>query len=343
MKAPGKKDKIKQNSAILATGSPVARNIVFLVAPCFELLDLAGPFSVFAEANGVSGTKEYALHVVSTSEEVVLVSSAGIPILSQHSYREFSKPIDTLLIIGGRGAMRPYNKDVLRWIQKRQSWVRRIGSICTGAFLLAATGLLDGRKVTTHWQRCDQLSREYPNINVKKDPIFLKDGPFYSSAGITAGIDLSLALVEEDMGMQVASQVARVLVLYLRRPGGQAQFSDLLSESNLVDDDALRDLPAWVRGRMTKNLPVAKLARQVSMSPRTFARRFANAFHQTPAAWVRNMRAEAAKTLLDEPGSTLSVVAKRCGLKSVAALNKEFTLQFGVTPKEYKERLASPL
>ena len=176
---------------------------------------------------------------------------------------------------------------------------------------------------------------------MKKDPIFVKDGPFYSSAGVTAGIDLSLALVEEDLGVRIAGQVARVLVLYLRRPGGQAQFSDLISESGTVTDNALRDLPAWVRGRMARGLSVRTLARQVSMSPRTFARRFASEFHQTPASWVRKMRAEGAKTLLQEPGSTLSVVARRCGFRSVAALRNEFILQFGTTPKEYKLRLGS--
>jgi transcriptional regulator GlxA family with amidase domain len=332
----------QQNPAILVIEAcPVTRNVVFLVAPPFELLDLTGPYSVFAEANAASGSREYALQVVSTSQDEALMSTAGLSLTSQYFYQNFRRPIDTLLVIGGRGAMRPYNEDVLRWIRTRQGRIRRLGSVCIGAFLLAATGLLDGRMATTHWQCCDQFSHEYPNIDVKKDPIFVKDGPFYSSAGVTAGIDLSLALVEEDLGVRIAGQVARVLVLYLRRPGGQAQFSDLISESGTVTDNALRDLPAWVRGRMARGLSVRTLARQVSMSPRTFARRFASEFHQTPASWVRKMRAEGAKTLLQEPGSTLSVVARRCGFRSVAALRNEFILQFGTTPKEYKLRLGS--
>ena len=237
--------------------------------------------------------------------------------------------------------MRAYNKDVLLWMRARKERIRRLGSVCTGAFLLAATGLLDGRRATTHWQNCDQLSREYPKIDVKKDPIFIKDGPFYSSAGITAGVDLALALVEEDLGLQIAGLVARVLVLYLRRPGGQAQFSDLLAEGNTGTDDALRGLPALVRGSMARDLSVKALARQVSMSPRTFARRFTDAFQETPASWVRKMRAEGAKTLLQEPGSTLSVVARRCGFRSVTALRHEFVRQFGTTPKEYKMRLGA--
>ena len=314
------------------------RNIAFLVAPPFELLDLTGPYSVFAEANALSGRSEYALHVVSTKREGALTSSAGLSVASQHYYQEFTKPVDTLLVIGGRGAMRPHDKNLLSWIRARHVRSRRTGSVCTGAFLLAATGLLQGRKVTTHWQNCDQLSREYPGIDVQRDPIFVRDGPFYSSAGITAGIDLSLALVEEDLGTQIASAIARVLVLYLRRPGGQAQFSDLIREEGGGTDGGLRDLPAWVRGRMTRDLSVPALARQVSMSPRTFARRFTAAFHQTPASWIRKTRAELAKTLLQEPHSTFRLVAQRCGFRDVAALRNEFILQFGTTPKEYKLR-----
>ncbi len=317
------------------------RNIVFLVAPPFELLDLTGPYSVFSEANAASGKNEYAPQIVSTTRDQFLASTAGLAVVSQHYYQEFRKPIDTLLVVGGRGAMRAYNKDVLLWMRARKERIRRLGSVCTGAFLLAATGLLDGRRATTHWQNCDQLSREYPKIDVKKDPIFIKDGPFYSSAGITAGVDLALALVEEDLGLQIAGLVARVLVLYLRRPGGQAQFSDLLAEGNTGTDDALRGLPALVRGSMARDLSVKALARQVSMSPRTFARRFTDAFQETPASWVRKMRAEGAKTLLQEPGSTLSVVARRCGFRSVTALRHEFVRQFGTTPKEYKMRLGA--
>ena len=317
------------------------RNIVFLVAPPFELLDLTGPYSVFSEANAASGRSEYVPQIVSTNREQSLKSTAGLSVTSQHYYQDFTKSIDTLLVIGGRGAMRPYDTGVLRWMRTRQERIRRVGSVCTGAFLLAETGLLDGRKATTHWQKCDQLSREYPNIHVKRDPIFIKDGPFYTSAGITAGIDLSLALVEEDLGIQIAGLIARVLVLYLRRPGGQAQFSDLLTEGSTGADEALRGLPAWVRGRMAWDLSVEVLARQVSMSPRTFARRFTAAFQETPASWVRKIRAEGAKTLLQEPGSTLSVVARRCGFRSVAALRHEFVVQFGTTPKEYKVRLGA--
>ncbi len=317
------------------------RNIVFLVAPPFELLDLTGPYSVFAEANACAAKSEYALHVVSTTPDKFLPSTAGLSVASQLYYEEFRSPIDTLLVVGGPGAMRPYDKDVVRWIYTRRGRIRRFGSVCTGAFLLAATGLLDGRRATTHWQKCDQLLREYPTLDVKSDPIFVKAGPFYSSAGITAGIDLSLALVEEDLGVKIASYVARVLVLYLRRPGGQTQFSDLLAEADNGTDEALRGLPAWVRGRLARDLSVTALARQVSMSPRTFARRFAATFRDTPASWVRKMRVEGAKTLLQEPGSTPFLVARRCGFRNATALRNAFVVQFGTTPKEYKLRLGA--
>ncbi len=325
----------------MVRGSPLTRNIVFLIAPPFELLDLTGPYTVFAEANAVRKTKGYALHAVSTTREHALASTAGLSFSGHKYYRDFRKPIDTLLVVGGSGAMRPHNEDVLEWIRARQGRVRRLGSVCTGAFLLAATGLLDGRKATTHWQCWDQLAQEYPEIDVKKNPIFVKDGPFYSSAGISAGIDLSLALVEEDFGVRIASAVARVLVLYLRRPGGQAQFSELIAESGTGEEEAFRGLPAWVRGSLARDLSVNALARQAVMSPRTFARRFAAEFAQTPASWVRKMRVEGAKTLLQEPGLSLAAVAKRCGFSSAAALRSEFVDQLGTTPKEYKMRLGS--
>lgn len=317
------------------------RNIVFLVAPPFQLLDLTGPYSVFAEANTASGKSDYTLQIVSTTRDDSLASTAGLSVTSQHYYQDFKQPIDTLLIVGGQGAMRPYDEDVLGWVSAKQRRIRRLGSVCTGAFLLAATGLLDGRKATTHWQNCEQLSREYPKIHVEKDLIFVRDGPIYSSAGITAGIDLALALVEEDLGLQIASLIARVLVLYLRRPGGQAQFSDLVLGHDTPHDEGLRGLPAWVRGQMARDLSVGALARRVSMSPRTFARRFAAAFHETPASWVRRMRVEGAKTLLQEPRVKLSVVARRCGFRTVTSLRNEFVLQCGITPNDYKARLGS--
>ena len=317
----------------------MTRNVVFLVAPPFELLDLTGPFSVFTEANVALKRRAYSLRVISTTREEALVSSAGLSLTPQAYYKDFSKPIDTLLVIGGPGAMGPYNEDLLQWIRTRRERVRRFASVCTGAFLLAATGLLEGRKATTHWQCWDRFATQYPGIDVQRDPIFVKDGPFYTSAGISAGVDLSLALVEEDVGTSIASSIARLLVLYLRRPGGQAQFSDLVSDSGTVTDNLLKDLPAWVRARMARDLSVGSLARQVSMSPRTFARRFAAQVHQTPAAWVRRMRVEGAKTLLQEPGAELAIVARRCGFRSVTALRDAFVRQYGTTPKEYRRRL----
>ena len=288
----------------------MTKNVVFMVPPPFQLLDLTGPFCVFAEANAALKTRAYSLQIVSTTEAQGLVSSGGLSVNSHEYYRDFRKAIDTLLVIGGWGAMGPYNQDVLEWIRTRSGRIRRLASVCTGAFMLAATGLLEGRKATTHWQCWDQFADKYPGIDVQRGPIFVKDGPFYTSAGVTTGIDLSLALVEEDFGSHIATSIARLLVLYLRRPGGQPQFSDLISESDMVPDNLLKDLPAWVRARMARDLSISALARQVSMSPRTFAIRFATQFHQTPAAWVRKMRVEGAKTLLEEPGAELSFCRK---------------------------------
>src|ERR1700678_3909471 len=204
------------------------------------------------------------------------------------------------MVAGGRGVeAAAADPVIIDWVQLRAKRARRVASVCTGAFLLAASGLLDGRRVATHWRYCDLFLSRFKKLKVERDPIFLKDGKFYTTAGVSAGIDLALALVEEDLGHSVAATIAREIVLFLRRPGSQAQYSVLLAQQEEVDDKRMRDLPSWARSSLTRKLDVNTLARVVAMSPRTFARQFQSEFGTTPAKWVQSLRVEAARQHLE--------------------------------------------
>src|SRR6059058_1741583 len=256
------------------------RRIVFVAAPGTEILDLVGPLQVFARAAEMFGKQNpgsppiYSVEVISASSQRSLVTNCGVRITAHKTFREVRGKIDTILVAGGNAIEQDeINTDVVRWLKKISGRVRRIGSVCTGAMLLARAGLLDGRRATTHWNWCEVLVRRAPRAEVDPDPIFVRDENVYTSAGVTAGMDLALALVEEDHGSRLALQVARNLVLYLRRPGGQSQFSAALS-LQATDRKPLRELEAWVLEHLDKPLTVPDLAQHLAMSPRNFARVF---------------------------------------------------------------------
>ncbi|MGH7603264.1 MAG: GlxA family transcriptional regulator, partial [Gemmatimonadaceae bacterium] len=209
--------------------------------------------------------------------------------------------------------------------------------VCTGALLLAEAGLLDGKKATTHWKYCEMLASRYPDIDVNPDPIFVRDGNVYTSAGVTAGMDLSLALVEEDHGSRLALEVARDFVLYLRRPGGQAQFSTALSMQS-TDRDPFQELVPWVLDNLTKELTVSALAEHASMSPRNFARVFTKEMRSTPALFVERLRVEAARRRLEESRHGLKAIAAECGFKTVSSMRSAFQRLLGAPPSQYRER-----
>jgi transcriptional regulator GlxA family with amidase domain len=213
--------------------------------------------------------------------------------------------------------------------------------VCTGAFLLARAGLLDGRRVTTHWNACAALARHYPSLKVEPDPIFVRDGNVYTSAGVTAGIDLALALVEEDLGREVALAVARDLVLFIRRPGGQAQFSAGLA-GQAATRPGVRELQAWIADHLDGDLSVPALAERAFMSPRNFARVFSREVGVTPAAYVESLRLERARTLLETSELQLDEIALRCGFGTVETLRRVFGRRLGVNPNAYRSRFASP-
>jgi transcriptional regulator GlxA family with amidase domain len=219
--------------------------------------------------------------------------------------------------------------------------VRRIGSVCSGAFILAEAGLLDGRRATTHWGWCKELAQRYPRVKVDPDPIFVRDGSIYTSAGVTAGMDLALALVEEDHGRELALRVARQLVLFLRRPGGQSQFSAQLAVQ-AADREPLRELQAWIADHLNQDLSVEALADRVAMSPRNFARVFSREVGVTPARFVEQARVEAARRRLEESAHGVDAIASQCGFGTAESMRRAFLRRLHVPPSAYRHRFASP-
>jgi transcriptional regulator GlxA family with amidase domain len=313
------------------------RHVGFLVVSPFEQLDLVGPSAVFSYPRQ-AGLPAYEMHILSAIKGTSVISSGGLTIGPAISYAESNKPLDTLLVIGGPGSLVPPDTKLKAWLRERSKRTRRMGSICTGAFLLAEAGLLDGRRAATHWRFCGEFRRRFPKVQLERDPIFVKDGHIYTTAGVSAGIDLALALVEEDLGYASAMTVARELVLFLRRPGGQAQFSNVLNEQESVSDQAFRNLPSWVSSNLTGDLSIKALAQTTSMSERTFARRFTEAFGTTPAVWVQMLRVETVRQHLENSHLGLKEIAARTGFADVSSLRRSFRLHLHVSPIEYRER-----
>jgi transcriptional regulator GlxA family with amidase domain len=259
----------------------------------------------------------------------------------RHSLDACPEPIDTLVVAGGPGVDAAANHEpLIGWLKQRAPHARRVCAVCTGAFLLARAGLLDGRRATTHWERCAALRRRYPMIDVDPDPIFVRDGNVYTSAGVTAGIDLALALVEEDLGSGAALKVARTLVLFVRRPGGQPQFSTGLAGQE-AEQSGIRALQGWIADHLDQDLSVATLAARVHMSPRNFARVFCRSVGVSPGAYVQALRLERARMLLETTDLRLNELARRCGFRSVGALRRAFAANLRVSPTEYRAQLPS--
>ncbi len=332
--------------SVAAVVPKATRRILLLAAPDSQILDLVGPFQVFTRASEILGRRNpsvpplYSLEVI-TTERGLLPTSCGLRLEAHRTFRQVRGAVDTLLIVGG-SSVEEAREDtaVVRWLQHVAPQLRRVGSICTGAFLLARAGLLDDRRATTHWKYCNRLARRYPAIKVDPDPIFVRDGNVYTSAGVTAGMDMALALVEEDAGSALALEVARELVLYLRRPGGQSQFSAALNLQS-SDRQPFRDLGAWVLEHLRSDLSVDALASRVGMSPRNFARVFRTEMNTTPAKFVESLRLEAARRRLQESKSSLEAVATSCGFRNCDAMRSTFKRVLRVAPGEYRWRFQS--
>ena len=318
------------------------RAIEVLAFPAVQLLDIAGATQVFVAANEhaakAGAPPPYSVRVIAPSGAEVCATS-GLA-LATAPLPDAAAPLDTLLVAGGQGVMRAAEDlALLDWLRARSAAARRVASVCTGAFLLAASGLLDGRRAVTHWEYCDQLAASYPAITVDPDPIFIRDGAVWTSAGVTAGIDLCLALVEEDLGRAPALAVARNLVVFLKRPGGQAQFSAALSLQTV--DDRFAGLHAWLAGHLADNLSVRQLAQEAGMSERTFLRRYRDATGTTPQRAVERLRVEAARQMLTETRIPAKRVAARCGFGTEETMRRGFLRLQGVNPRDYRARFGA--
>lgn len=315
-----------------------AKVVALLALPGVQLLDVSGPLDVFAEANAQVGRAVYQPLVVAAAHGHIR-SSSGVRLVADRSIvdREVL-PIDTLLVAGcpdaaDVGAAGP----VVDWLRQVVPGTRRYGSVCSGAFFLAATGLLDGHRLTTHWSVADRLALKYPRITVETDAIHVRDGRLRTAAGVTAGLDLALALVEEDLGRDVAMKVAAQLVMFFKRPGGQLQFSRK-GEAAPAGRAALQEVQRWIAANPAADLNVATLADRLDLSPRHFARLFKEEVGVTPAVWVEGARIEAARQLLEEGREPPKQVAVQCGFADADTLRRAFSRQLGVTPAEYRKR-----
>jgi len=318
--------------------SAAPRSIVILAFPRAQLLDVTGPLQVFASVNELAQERgqpaSYAPRVVAL-EAGPIETSSGLVVMAD-SLRSAVRP-DTVIVAGGKGVhAASQDARMVRWVRQQAQRARRVASVCTGAFLLAEAGLLDGRRAVTHWARCDEFAARYPNVRVEPDPIFIREGALWTSAGVTAGIDLALALVEEDLGRATALDAARELVVFLKRPGGQAQFSAMLSMQRA--DDRFGELHAWIAEHLSADLSVPALAERVSMSERSFVRHYRAETGRTPARAVEQMRVEAAQRLLGETAWPVKRIATRCGFGSEETLRRSFVRVLGVSPQGYRER-----
>ena len=308
-----------------------------LMFPDVQVLDVTGPLEVFALANRLSPARapRYEISVLAPEAGAVSTSS-GLSLLAGRGIRQATGPVDTLLVAGGQGtraAMR--NARLVSWIRRTALRARRVTSVCSGAFLLGEAGLLDGRRATTHWAVCDALQQRYPKARVERDPIFVRAGKVSTSAGVTAGMDLALELVEEDGGRDLALSVARWLVMFLRRPGGQSQFSVQLS-AQVAERRGLRELQTWIADHLGDDLSVPALARRAGMSPRNFSRAFRREIGTTPAAYVEAQRVEGARRLLETAEASVAEVAATCGFGRVETMHRAFRRGVRVTPGQYR-------
>lgn len=326
------------------------KHVVILVPPQTSILDVTGPLEVFAKANDciLSANKQsrnyYITHLVSMDSASVVQTSCGMPVMCEGGLSDVSYSINTV-IIAGRGI---YNQripqNILDWLRTvvKKNPKARIASVCAGAFILAATGLLNGRKATTHWMLCDQMALQFPEIKVERDPIFIKDGNFYTSAGISTGIDLTLGFVEEDSGRDVAMEIARILVLYLKRPGSQSQFSTILMTQS-TDNLPVNQTVQFIQEHVSEDLSVEKLAERLSMSSRNFSRVFTKETGISPAKYVEKVRVEAARRRLEESNLSLDQVAEACGLVNANGLRRLFVRHLNTSPGIYRKNFGVKL
>lgn len=313
--------------------------MVMLGSSPAQMLDIVGPLEVFSIANRVSGLapSPYRIELVSAGRATAIAGTSGLSLKVAGSYRQVRGKIDTLLIAGGEGARMLNDKAVLAWIRMTAGRVRRVGSVCTGAFVLANAGVLDGRRVTTHWAWTAELQRLHSEITVDPNPIWVRDGNVYTSAGITAGIDLAIEMVAEDLGTAVALRVAQQMVVFLHRPGGQAQFSVSLARQ-ASERKPFRDLRTWMIENLAGDLSITALAGRTGMSARNFCRVFPREMGATPGRYIHSLRVEAARRGLEQNQLSLKEITAICGFGSEEVLRCTFLRELKTTPGAYRKR-----
>jgi transcriptional regulator GlxA family with amidase domain len=322
---------------------PAPRRVVIVAFPGVELLDVTGPAEVFSVASRVLGPERpgYRVHIATAAGGEV-VTSSGVRLMSDLTLAEVDGRVDTLLVSGaiaedGDKVKAVIDETVSTWLRRAGPQARRVGSICAGAHLLAGAGLLTGLRATTHWLTAGQLAADHPEVTVDPDPIFVRSGRVWTCAGVTSGMDMALAMVAEDHGHALALATARMMVMYVKRSGGQSQFSVPLSVRP-GPDDPMDALCRWIGEHPREDLSAEALAARVGLSPRHFSRLFAKRTGATPASYVETARLEAARRLLEESDLPLPEVAAASGLGSVKTLHRSFQRRLGTTPAEYRRR-----
>jgi len=312
------------------------RRIIVVIVPPVDELDLVGPLQVFNSVNRLAGRPIYTIEVVTNASRLTVEGEGGVlTFIARHHFSKVEGVCDSVLLVCGLGSRSLRDTALSAWLRKMAAETRRLGAVCVGAFLLAEAGLLKGRRATAHWKFGRELAARYPDVRVEHEPLWVKDGNLYTSAGISAGIDLALAWVEEDCGAGLAHEAARELVLFLRRPGGQPQLSvSLASQASAMT--SIRELQIWIAEHLDTRLSVDDLADRMSMSVRHFERVFTREVGTTPSQYVLQMRVEAARRQLEHTDGGLKQIASTVGFSSVDLMRRAFVRLLGITPRRYR-------
>jgi transcriptional regulator GlxA family with amidase domain len=313
------------------------RRIVVVAVPPVDELDLVGPLQVFNSVNRLAGRTIYAIEVVTNADRLTVDGEGGVlSFIARNHFNKVDGVCDSVLLVCGLGSRSVRDAALSAWLRKKSAEVRRLGAVCVGSFLLAEAGLLNGRRATTHWKFGRELAARYPAVRVEHEPLWVKDGNVYTSAGISAGIDLALAWVEEDCGAALSHEAARELVLFLRRPGGQPQLSVSLA-SQASEMTSIRELQIWIAEHLGSRLSVEGLADRMAMSVRHFERVFTREVGTTPSQYVLQTRVEAARRLLERTDNGLKQVASVAGFGGIDVMRRAFVRLLGITPRRYRE------